>query len=81
MLGYALFRAEPDYVYVRQFFVEASRRRQGIGRAAVEHLARHFWHDRSRLRIEALAGNIGRIAFWRSVGFVDYCRTMEREVS
>ena len=32
--GYALYKWEPEWVYVRQFFVRPERRRQGIGRAA-----------------------------------------------
>lgn len=76
--GYALFRNESDYVYVRQFFVEPARRRQGIGKAAIEHLAAHFWNGRPRIRIEVLTGNSQAIDFWRAVGFVEYCMTMER---
>ena len=78
--GYALFRSEPDYVYVRQFFVEPARRRQGIGRAAIEHLAKHFWKDRPQVRIDVLWGNSPAVEFWRSVGFAEYCITMERSL-
>lgn len=77
--GYALFRYEPDWVYLRQFFVEPARRRQGIGRAAIERLRDQFWQDSPRLRIDVLVGNAAGIAFWRSTGFVDYCITMERD--
>jgi GNAT superfamily N-acetyltransferase len=76
--GYALYRRDDEYLYVRHFFVAAARRRQGIGRAAVEHLVQNFWTDRVRVRIEVLSNNAAGIAFWRSVGFVDYCLTMER---
>ncbi|MEX0978280.1 MAG: GNAT family N-acetyltransferase, partial [Pirellulales bacterium] len=77
-VGYALFRSEPEYVYLRQFFVEPARRREGIGRAAIEHLAKHFWQDYPRARLEVLTGNSAAIEFWRAVGFIDYCLTMER---
>jgi GNAT superfamily N-acetyltransferase len=76
--GYALFRLEPEHVYLRQFFVEPEMRRQGIGRAAIEHLRIHFWQVRPRLRLDVLTGNVQAIAFWRSVGFEDYCLTLER---
>ena len=78
--GYALFRSEPDYVSIRQFFVERPRRRQGIGRAAIEHLAKHFWKDSPRVRLDVLTNNAGAIEFWRSVGFAEYCITMERSL-
>jgi GNAT superfamily N-acetyltransferase len=78
--GYALFRTEPDHVYIRQFFVEPARRRQGVGRAAIEHLAKHSWRDRPRLRVDVLADNRTALAFWRALGFADYCITLERQL-
>jgi len=77
--GYALFRREPDYMYLRQFYVKRDRRRQGIGRSAVQWLAANAWKPKERIRIEVLAANEAGIAFWRSIGFNDYALTMERE--
>jgi hypothetical protein len=37
-LGYVLFRRDPEFVYVRQFFIRAGSRRLGVGRGAVEWL-------------------------------------------
>jgi GNAT superfamily N-acetyltransferase len=76
--GYALFRSEPDYIYLRQFYVRRDRRRNGIGRAAMEWLRVNAWQAAERIRIEVLAGNAAGIAFWRAVGFSDYALTMER---
>lgn len=76
--GYALFRREPEHIYLRQFYVEPQRRRQGIGRAAIAHLLKHDWQDRARIRVDVLIGNAAAIAFWKSVGFADYCLTLER---
>ncbi len=81
VVGYALFRSEPEYVLIRHFFVLAVYRRHGIGRNAIEWLREHVWTDRSRLRIEVLVGNMTGCAFWRSVGFNDYCLTMEANVN
>jgi GNAT superfamily N-acetyltransferase len=78
-VGYALFRSKPEHVYVRQFFVCRAVRRQGIGREAVAWLRRHAWVDASRIRVDVLAGNEQGIEFWRSVGFRDYCITMEMD--
>lgn len=77
-IGYALFRRDSDSVYVRQFFVEPAHRRRGNGRAAFEWLAANAWRDAPRIRLEVLVGNAAGIAFWRSLGFEDYCITMER---
>jgi GNAT superfamily N-acetyltransferase len=80
VVGYALFRRDEDFVYVRQFYVVAERRRQGVGRAAIEWLAATAWAKAPRIRIEVLVGNLPAIEFWRALGFVDYSITMEREV-
>jgi GNAT superfamily N-acetyltransferase len=80
-IGYALYRFEPDYVYLRQFFVSPSMRRQGIGRAAMAWLRENVWKDATRVRVEVLVGNAAGIAFWRAVGFDDYCLTLERAVT
>jgi GNAT superfamily N-acetyltransferase len=78
-VGYALFRREPDHVYLRQFFVRPDHRRRGVGRAAIEWLQRHAWGLETRVRVEVLVGNAAGIAFWRAVGFRDYCMTLECE--
>jgi GNAT superfamily N-acetyltransferase len=78
-VGYALYRREPEFVYLRQFYVEPEYRRRGIGRAALAWLRENAWSDAPRIRLDVLVGNAAGIAFWRSVGFRDYCLTMEWE--
>src|SRR5262245_29279755 len=41
--GYALYRRDPEHVYLRQFFVCPESRRRGVGRAAIGWLWRHRW--------------------------------------
>ena len=41
-IGYALWRPEPEGVYLRQFLVHRDRRRQGLGRTAMDW----FWPTR-----------------------------------
>jgi GNAT superfamily N-acetyltransferase len=77
-VGYALFKSDPDCVYLRQFFVERSRRRQGVGQHAIAWLLANVWRDAARVRLEVLVANSAAIAFWTSLGFTDYCITMER---
>jgi GNAT superfamily N-acetyltransferase len=81
VIGCALYRRDTDCIYVRQFFIRSEYRRRGHGRYAFEWLAKHVWTDTRRLRLEVLVQNHVGIAFWRSLGFADYCITMERENS
>ncbi len=78
-VGYALFRREPDYIYLRQLFVLRARRRQGIGRHAITWLWRNAWLGAPKLRIEVLLANTAGREFWRSVGLRDYSVTMEAD--
>lgn len=77
--GYALFRREAEHVYLRQLFVRPEFRRHGIGRQAINWLWHNAWRGVPRLRIEVLVGNVNGQAFWRSIGFREYCLTMEME--
>jgi len=77
--GYALFRNEAEFIYLRQFFVCRDSRRKGIGREAMQWLMTHVWNGAARIRLEVLVGNVAGIAFWRAIGFSDYALTMERE--
>jgi GNAT superfamily N-acetyltransferase len=80
LIGYALFRHDAEHLYLRQFFVVPERRRHGVGRAAIDWLRRHAWRDERRLRLDVLVGNAAALAFWRAVGFQDYCLTLEMEL-
>jgi len=75
--GYALFRREPEHIYLRQLFVVAALRRRGVGRAALAWLWANAWSDAQRLRIDVLLNNTAAQSFWRAVGFKDYCVVME----
>ncbi|WP_010581850.1 GNAT family N-acetyltransferase [Schlesneria paludicola] len=79
IVGYALYRHEPDFVYLRHLFVVADRRRQGIGRHALEWLRQSAWPTAKRIRVEVLFKNENALAFWRSVGFGEYCVTLEHQ--
>lgn len=76
-VAYALYRIDPEQVYLRQFFVSRAHRRQGVGRRAMAILFNELWpHDR-RILVEVLARNAAGHAFWRAVGFADYSVTLE----
>ena len=76
-VAYALYRESEDEVYLRQLFVTRGRRREGVGRKAVELLRTRIWPRDKRLTVEALTANRPAVAFWRSVGFQDYSLKLE----
>ena len=78
VVGYVLYRFDNDYVYVRQFFIVSTFRQHGLGRFAFEWMSNNVWNN-ARVRIDVLTQNVAGIAFWRALGFTEYCITMERE--
>ena len=77
VVAYALYRREPEKIYLRQLFVARNRRRQGIGRQAMELLRAQIWPKNKRLTVEVLIHNTAAIAFWRAVGYRDYSLALE----
>src|SRR5581483_1411588 len=77
--GYALFRQDPEHIYLRQLFVAPAHRRRGVGRAALAWLWSNAWPNAARIRVDVLLANIAAQAFWRAVGFRDYCVVMQME--
>jgi predicted acetyltransferase len=77
VVAYALYREQPEEIYLRQLFVARNRRRQGIGRKAFEILRSKIWPKNKRLTVEVLVQNAAAVAFWRSVGYKDYSLALE----
>ena len=78
-IGYALYREKPEWIYLRQIFVKNEMRHEGIGREIICYLKKNQWKDSKRVRVEVLVGNLEGISFWHTVGFKDYCITMEMD--
>jgi predicted acetyltransferase len=78
VIAYALFRERSEEIYLRQLFVVRERRSQGVGRRAVEILRSQVWPKTKRLTVDVLVSNERALAFWRSLGYTDYCLTLER---
>jgi predicted acetyltransferase len=68
-VAYAVYREQPEEIYLRQLFVVRSRRRQGIGRKAIEMLRSQIWPTGKRLTVDVLVQNTAAVAFWRAVGY------------
>jgi ribosomal protein S18 acetylase RimI-like enzyme len=79
VLGYVLYRHDPEFTYLRQLFVMPEARRRGIGRELVNWLKANESLVNNRLRMDVLIANTEAIEFWRAVGFKDYCLTLEME--
>lgn len=77
VVAYALYREEPDQIYMRQLFVSRERRRRGFGRRAIEILRSEIWPKEKRLTVDVLLHNTTAIAFWRAVGYKDYLLGLE----
>ena len=77
VVAYALFREQSEEIYLRQLFVVRQRRRQGLGRRAVDILRSEVWPSTKRLTVDVLIANKSAVAFWRSVGYKDYSLTLE----
>lgn len=77
VVAYALYREQPAEIYLRQLFVLRNQRRKGIGKEAVEILRSKIWPKNKRLTVEVLVKNEKAVAFWRAVGYKDYCLTLE----
>jgi len=77
IIGYALWRKDTDFIYIRQFFISQSFRGKGNGKKAFELAKKHYWAQ-ATLRLDVLVNNLQGLSFWRSVGFHDYCLTMEQ---
>ena len=76
-VAYALYRESEDEIYLRQLFVKPENRNQGIGKEAVRILEEEIWTKPKRLTVDVLSHNKAAIAFWYSVGYKDYCLTLE----
>jgi predicted acetyltransferase len=78
VVAYAVCRDhERGAVYLRQFFVVRGKRREGIGRRALQLLLREILPGK-RLVLDVLSGNDGARAFWSAMGFREYAVLLER---
>jgi predicted acetyltransferase len=77
VIAYALYREQPEEIYLRQLFVISQQRRKGIGRQAFDILRFKIWPKNKRLTVDVLVQNETAMAFYRAMGFHDYCLALE----
>lgn len=80
-VAYALYRCDADSIYLRHFFVDRAQRRRGVGRRAMGILLSEVWPPGERITVEVLVHNRAGHAFWRAMGFHEYCLTLQRTAS
>jgi ribosomal protein S18 acetylase RimI-like enzyme len=71
VLGYALWRDEKEFVYLRHFYIQRGYRRRGVGTEAYRLLASGYWCS-SLVKLEVLSSNDVAQQFWRSLGSKQY---------
>jgi len=74
--GYVLWKKDSDFIYIRQFFIVEAFRNKGFGKQAFYAVKSQFWEG-FKLRLDVLINNERGVKFWSSVGFNEYCITME----
>ncbi|MFD2017396.1 GNAT family N-acetyltransferase [Vibrio olivae] len=68
------------FIYIRQFFISSNFRGKGNGQKAFYLVRDKYWSNQ-KLRLDVLVNNYRGLAFWRSVGFGEYCLTMESSIA
>lgn len=76
-VGYVLWREQPDHIFLRQFFIKDAYRRKGLGTHHIKALLEGPWKGWTSIRLEVLDRNERAQAFWQSLGFGSYARTLE----
>ena len=77
VVAHALYREQPDKIYLRQLFVVRAHRRLGLGCRAMEIVRSEIWPKHRRLTVDVLSHNTSATAFWRAVGYRDYLLGLE----
>lgn len=86
VVAYALYcvgeRSETDrFMFLRHFFVQRARRREGIGREAVRLLLTEVFPPNARVLLDVLYHNQGARKFWKKLGFTEHCLTFEKRAT
>ncbi|MEO0596612.1 MAG: GNAT family N-acetyltransferase, partial [Chloroflexota bacterium] len=85
VIGYMIFlRRNDEYypyrdsIYIRQFFIQPSYRRRGIGQVVFDRIVNGYFPNDVALTLDVLESNNEAKAFWEKLGFSDYHTTMRR---
>ncbi len=89
MIGYSVYQERKDYyypeeavIYIRQYYIERSHRRLGLGKAAFQILIdTRFPKDIQSIALDVVATNSEGQNFWRKIGFNEYFVAMKMETN
>ncbi|MFP4373700.1 MAG: GNAT family N-acetyltransferase [Spirochaetaceae bacterium] len=81
VVGYVLYRVEPVYTYVRQFYVSEKMRGRGVGSTMFARLRETEWAQAAEIQLDVLEGNRGALEFWQRHGFEPRALRMRLETS
>ncbi len=83
--GYAIYKVTPDpyfpeipNAYIRHFFITRERRKEGLGKEALEQLIATRFPASCRVTLEVLESNMGGAHFWQKMGFAPYSTALVR---
>ena len=76
VVGYVLYRVEPAYTYVRQFYVSEKMRGKGVGSAMFARMRDTEWAQAAEIQLDVLEGNRGALEFLEGHGFEPRARRM-----
>lgn len=79
-IAYALYTEQTEHgdsIYLRQFFVDRTLRRQGVGREMMRILREEIWPAKKRITVGVLSGNETAVSFYKATGFLPYAMEME----
>lgn len=86
LIGYLLYQQRSDdydpdqrIIFVRQFFVQRTYRRRGIGREAFEAIAAQFFPSDAQVSLDVLSTNPEALHFWEDLGFSRYATILHRQ--
>lgn len=68
-IGYCLSRHGSPHAHLRQFYIEPSYRRGGLGTQTVQQLLQGHLRDALIILLDVHPGNTAAMAFWRANGF------------
>ena len=86
VIGYSVYQERTDYydpneavIYIRQYYIERSHRRLGMGKAAFQILVdTRFPKDVQSIALDVMATNSTGQNFWRKMGFDEYFISMKK---
>ncbi len=76
IVGYVLYRVEPAYTYVRQFYVSENMRGRGVGSEMFTRMRETEWSQAAEIQLDVLEGNRAALDFWEGHGFEPRARRM-----